>query len=165
MRHFARLELQTFGHSAQGRALYVVVATKENAFTSATLRAGGKPTLLAGQNDKAIFGLPGHPVSALIVAQLFLAPFLKYLQGGSLEKGPPGQRVTAKLATSIHSTIGLEDYVRVRLQNAPNGARFAHPVFGRSGMLSTMVKADGVVVVPLNTEGYGKGDVVEVIQI
>jgi hypothetical protein len=42
-----RLELQTFGHSAQGRALYVVVATKENAFTSATLRAGGKPTLLA----------------------------------------------------------------------------------------------------------------------
>src|SRR3954465_15801548 len=39
-----RLELQTFGDSAQGRALYVVVATKENAFTPSTLRAGGKPT-------------------------------------------------------------------------------------------------------------------------
>ena len=66
----------------------------------------GKPTLLANQRGKPIIGLPGHPVSALIVAQVFLAPFLFYLQGSSMGKGPVGQRIRASLATSIHSTIG-----------------------------------------------------------
>ncbi len=76
----------------------------------------GKPTLLANQRGKSIIGLPGHPVSALIVAQVFLAPFLRYLQGGKLQKGPLGHPMAAALATSIHSTIGLEEFVRVRLE-------------------------------------------------
>jgi molybdopterin molybdotransferase len=124
----------------------------------------GKPTLLANRMGKAIFGLPGHPVSALIVAQVFLAPFLKYLQGATLEKGPPGNRTRAALATSIDSTIGLEEYVRVRLEDAADGSRAAHPIFGKSGMLSTMVKADGMVLIPMNTEGFSRGEVVQVIQ-
>ncbi len=124
----------------------------------------GKPTLLARQAEKAIVGLPGHPVSALIVAQVFLAPFLRYLQGCELQKGPIGHAVQATLATSLHSTIGLEEYVRVRLENSAEGAFVAHPVFGKSGMLSTMVKADGILVVPMNAEGLAKGKSVEVIQ-
>ncbi|MBZ5497510.1 MAG: molybdopterin molybdotransferase MoeA [Acidobacteriia bacterium] len=125
----------------------------------------GKPTLLARQKGKAIFGLPGHPVSALIVAQAFLAPFLKYLQGGRLEKGPLGQRVKAVLSTSIHSTVGLEEFVRVFLEEASDGGFFAQPVFGKSGMLSTMVKASGIVVVPMHVEGFAQGEVVEVIRM
>ena len=74
----------------------------------------GKPALFARCNGKAIVDLPGHPVSALIVAQVFLAPLLHYLQGAPLERGPLGQRVAGRLATSMHSTIGLEEYVRVR---------------------------------------------------
>jgi molybdopterin molybdotransferase len=124
----------------------------------------GKPTLLADAKGKAIFGLPGHPVSALVVAQIFLAPFLKYLQGGKLELGPLGPRIKAVLASSIHSTIGLEEFVRVRLEAAAGGEYHAHPVHGKSGMLSTMVKADGIVIVPMNAEGMAKGETVEVVQ-
>ena len=125
----------------------------------------GKPTLLASQNSRAVFGLPGHPVSALVVAQVFLAPFLRYLQGGQLEKGPLGDKTKAVLATSVPSTIGLEEYVRVRLGEMPDGARAAYPVFGKSGMLSTMVKADGMIAIPMNVEGLSKGDTVQVFGI
>lgn len=125
----------------------------------------GKPTLLADRKGTAIFGLPGHPVSALIVAQVFLIPFLKYLQGDDLKKGPLGRRLKAVLTTSIHSTLGLEEFVRVRLEDAADGGYCAHPVFGKSGMLSTMVKADGIVVVPMRVEGIAKGETVEVVEI
>lgn len=125
----------------------------------------GKPTLLADWNGRAIFGLPGHPVSALIVAQVFLIPFLRYLQGEALRKGPLGRRVKAILANSIHSTAGLEEVVRVRLEEAGDGSCSARPVFGKSGMLSTMVRADGVVVVPMPIEGLAKGEIVEVVEI
>jgi len=123
----------------------------------------GKPTLLARQNGKAILGLPGHPVSALVIAQVFLAPFLRYLQGGAYEKGPLGQRRQAQLAVSMHSTIGLEEYVRVRLEERPGGELVAHPVFGKSAMLSTMVKADGLVVIAPPVEGLSRGAAVEAI--
>lgn len=124
----------------------------------------GKPTLLARQKDKAIIGLPGHPVSALVVAQVFLAPFLRYLQGGKLEKGPLGHTIMATLATSLHSAIGLEEYVRVRIEETAAGAYSAHPIFGKSGMLSTMVQADGILRIPMNAEGLSRGDAVPVIQ-
>jgi len=124
----------------------------------------GKPTLLAERKGKAIIGLPGHPVSALIVAQVFLAPFLRYLQGGTLKKGPLGHRVNAVLATSIHSTIGLEEFVRVRLEENQENDYAAFPIFGKSGMLSTMVKASGIITIPMNTEGFSRGTVVPVIQ-
>jgi molybdopterin molybdotransferase len=123
----------------------------------------GKPTLLADRRGKAIIGLPGHPVSALIVAQIFLAPFLRYLQGGKLEKGPLGQRVKAALATSVFSTIGLEEFIRVRLEQTAEDDYTAFPIFGKSGMLSTMVKASGIIVIPMNTEGFSRGAVVQAI--
>jgi molybdopterin molybdotransferase len=124
----------------------------------------GKPTLLAALDGKAIFGLPGHPVSALLVAQVFLAPFLDCIQGRTLAKGPIGERVKAVLPSSFHSTIGLEEYVRVQLAETEAGYE-ARPIFGKSGMLSTMVKADGVVVIPMQVDGLAKGEVIEVIRI
>jgi molybdopterin molybdotransferase len=125
----------------------------------------GKPTLLASWNGKAIVGLPGHPVSALVVAQVFLAPFLRYIQGGKLEKGPMGYRMSAVLSTSIHSAIGLEEYVRVRLEEGLDHAYSAIPVFGKSGMLSTMVNADGIIAIPMNAEGFSKGTAVQVVHL
>ncbi len=125
----------------------------------------GKPTLLARQGGRAIFGLPGHPVSALIVAMIFLAPFLRYIQGGGLEKGPLGKRTRATLAVSMHSIIGMEDYIRVRLERAADGDYVARPVFGKSSMLSTMSRANGVIVVPAQAEGLVEGAAVDVICI
>jgi molybdopterin molybdotransferase len=122
----------------------------------------GKPTLLARVGDQAVFGLPGHPVSALMVAHVFLVPFVRYLAGEPMRQGPLGTRVTARVSTSIHSVRGREEYVRVRLEETEAG-RQAVPLFGKSAMLSSLVRADGIVIVPMQAEGIAKGDEVEVV--
>jgi molybdopterin molybdotransferase len=121
----------------------------------------GKPTLIASVRGKPVFGLPGHPVSALVVAQVFLAPFLGYLQGQELKRTPTGMRLRAVLASSVHSAQGREEYVRVKLEER-QGLPGARPVFGKSGMLSTLVKADGFIVLPIHAEGLPAGETVEV---
>jgi len=121
----------------------------------------GKPTLLARCGGTAILGLPGHPVSALVVANVFLVPFLRYLAGAAMRKGPVGPRVAATLATSLASEHGREEYVRVRLDLTVDPP-LAVPVFGRSSMLSTLLRADGLIVVPLHAEGLAQGVTVEV---
>jgi molybdopterin molybdotransferase len=121
----------------------------------------GKPTLIASVGGKPVFGLPGHPVSALVVAQVFLAPFIGYLQGQELKRTPAGMRVRAVLASSVHSAQGREDYVRVKLEEG-QGLPAARPVFGKSGMLSTLVNADGFIVLPIHAEGLPAGETVEV---
>ncbi|MDI6816621.1 MAG: molybdopterin molybdotransferase MoeA [Actinomycetota bacterium] len=121
----------------------------------------GKPTLLAGVQGKPVFGLPGHPVSAIVVAQVFLLPFLKYLEGEELKKEPIGRQVRAVLATSVHSPHGREEYTRVKLERERDGL-VARPVFGKSGMMSTLVKADGFFVIPIHAEGVAAGETIDV---
>ena len=82
-----------------------------------------------------------------------------------MQKGPLGYRTNAVLNTSIHSTIGLEEYVRVRLEEARNDTVAASPVFGKSGMLSTLVKADGIITIPMNAEGFSRGETVAVTRL
>ena len=121
----------------------------------------GKPTLLARVNGKPVFGLPGHPVSALVVAQVFLAPFLRYLEGEALDREPVGSQKQAVLASSVHSAQGREEYVRVTLEQ--RGQEWlARPVFGKSGMLSSLVKADGFFRIPAHAEGVAGGEMVTV---
>lgn len=121
----------------------------------------GKPTLIGSVGGKPVFGLPGHPVSALVVAQVFLAPFIRYLEGEELKRGPAGVRVCAALATSVHSAQGREEYIRVKIEDK-QGQLSAKPVFGKSGMLSTLVKADGFFVIPIHAEGIPAGEDVDV---
>ncbi|MCL6472409.1 MAG: molybdopterin molybdotransferase MoeA [Firmicutes bacterium] len=153
------------GGSSVGERDYIVDVI--SSFSQAEIYAHGiaispgKPTLLAGVSGKPVFGLPGHPVSALIVAQVFVLPFIKYLEGENLVKEPSGQRVSAVLATPVHSPHGREDYVRVKLMRR-NNQLLAYPVFGKSGMMSTLVKADGFFVVPIHTEGMADGEAIDV---
>lgn len=121
----------------------------------------GKPTLIASVGGKPVFGLPGHPVSALVVAQVFLAPFLRYLEGEELKRRPAGTLVRATLATSVPSAQGREEYIRVKIEDK-QGQISARPVFGKSGMLSTLVKADGFFVVPIHAEGIPAGEMMDV---
>jgi len=72
-------------------------------------------------------------------------------------------RVKAKLSRNMASAQGREDYIRVRLEKAEDGAIYAHPILGKSGLLSTMVKAHGLMKIDMNTEGLEKGEVVDVI--
>ena len=122
----------------------------------------GKPTLVARVKGKALFGLPGHPVSAMTIAQIFLVPFLDFICGGTLQGHGSGGTLEAVLSTSVSSVQGREEYVRVKLEER-EGVRYARPVFGKSGMLSTMVKSDGVIVIPIHAEGLGRGEKVQVI--
>ena len=119
----------------------------------------GKPTILAVAGGKPVFGLPGNPVSALTVAGLFLLPTLWHLQG--CPALPPTPRRWARLARNIPSAPGREDYVPVCLEER-QGDLWADPVFGKSNLIYTLVRADGLVVVPLDAGGLQAGERVEV---
>jgi molybdopterin molybdotransferase len=120
----------------------------------------GKPTILAMADGKPIIGLPGHPVSAQVVYGLFVQPLLRQMQGLPAEPDfKPAVR--AKMSKNVASATGRTDAVRVRLFRQ-DGEVWAEPVHGKSGLISTLVKADGLVVIPSAKEGILAGEVVEV---
>jgi molybdopterin molybdotransferase len=119
----------------------------------------GKPTILAVAGGKPVFGLPGNPVSTMVAFELFVAPALGWLLGAA---GAPGsQSVQARLARNVASHPGSEDFVPVRLETR-EGATWAEPVFGKSNQIYTMVRADGMLHVPLDLAGLYAGDLVTV---
>lgn len=122
----------------------------------------GKPTILARAGSKTVWGLPGHAASALVVAEVFLVPFLRRLSGET-----PGRRsfsgsVKAVLTRNIESAPGRDDYMRVRLSDE-DGRLTAEPLFGKSGLISPLAQADGLVLVDRFTEGLYQGQTVEVM--
>src|SRR3990172_4759803 len=119
----------------------------------------GKPTILAVCDGKPVFGLPGNPVSALVVADLFITPTLWHMQ--VLAQPTIHRSVRARLARNIASTPGREDYVQVKLVER-GGELWAEPVLGKSNLIFTLVKADGLMVVPLDANGVQEGEMVEV---
>ena len=121
----------------------------------------GKPTILAKVQKKAFWGMPGHVVSAMIVFARVVRPFVEHLSGQAA-----GQkkeiRLQARLSRNVASRQGRIDFIRVQLRPV-EGQLWADPVLGKSGLISTMVKADGLIEIDINTEGLDKGTVVEVI--
>ncbi len=121
----------------------------------------GKPTLLARVGTKQFWGLPGHVVSAMVVFQTVVRPFLDHIRG--LSSGQrKGDFFRAVLDRNIASTQGRVDYIRVALQ-VSDGRVIASPIRGKSGLINTMAKADGLVVIGINEEGLDKGTEVPVI--
>lgn len=123
----------------------------------------GKPTLLAEIEGKPFLGLPGHPVSAMVIFHLFGKSILKILSGLSGETGP-GVKWRARASRNIPSVAGREDYVRVKLEEK-NGVVWAYPVFGKSGAISHLVNADGLLKISIDDEGLEEGEEAEVILI
>jgi molybdopterin molybdotransferase len=119
----------------------------------------GKPTILAVCDGSPVIGLPGNPVSALLVAHQVVLPLLHYFLG---ESPPYTATIRATLAANIASTTGREDTVPVRLIER-NGQLFAEPVLGKSNLIYTLVHADGVVRVPLNSNGIPARTAVDVL--
>lgn len=119
----------------------------------------GKPTVLAVCAGVPVIGLPGNPVSALVVAGLFLLPAVRKLLG---LRGPLWPAVMqARLTSNVSSTTGREDYLPVRLEVTPEGL-LAVPVHGRSNLIFTLVRADGLVRIPAEATGLEAGTTVEV---
>jgi molybdopterin molybdotransferase len=131
----------------------------------------GKPLIVGLVNNKStstlipVFGLPGHPAAVNICFEVFVKPVLARLTGEvpppALEGISPYRTVKARLARSIASSPGREDHVRVMLEKRDDGL-WARPVFGASGLISTLIKAVGTVVVPVNKIGIETGEEVEV---
>ncbi|MCJ7603872.1 MAG: molybdopterin molybdotransferase MoeA [Desulfobulbaceae bacterium] len=121
----------------------------------------GKPTILARRNNCALFGLPGHVASAMVVFYLFVRPLLRRFCGSD-HAGL--QHIVATTGEQIPSAIGREEYVRVRLQQHDGGLLpVAYPVYGKSGLLKPLVASDGLLIVGRDCEGMEKGEQAEVI--
>jgi molybdopterin molybdotransferase len=122
----------------------------------------GKPTILARIKNKAFWGLPGHVVSAMIVFSRIVKPFIEHISG---YRAPEKDlRLTARLSRNLASAQGRVDFIRVRLYHK-EGILWAEPILGKSGLINTMVKANGLIEIGMNTEGMQKGAEVEVIAL
>jgi molybdopterin molybdotransferase len=123
----------------------------------------GKPTIFAKACGKPIMGLPGYPVSALVIFDLFAAPLIRKI-GGEAAAGvtPFARTLRATLKTNIASQIGREDYVRVTLER-DSEQWLATPLPSKSGAIFTLVKADGMIRIDLNQEGLEQGEAVDVL--
>jgi molybdopterin molybdotransferase len=125
----------------------------------------GKPTILARSGSKAVLGLPGQVTSAQVVMLVFCLPLLRHLQGESTAFDSSRRCLCkAALARNVASKPGREDWVRVRLEQGESGM-LAHPVLGKSGLIGTLVRADGLMRIPADTEGFGKGHEVDIWMI
>ncbi len=117
----------------------------------------GKPTILARVGGKAVLGLPGQVTSAQVVHAVLVAPFLRHLSGCAQALNAAAPPFVAELARNIAGRPGREDFVRVRLEARPGLPPLAHPVLGKSGLLKTLLAADGLIAVPAEAEGLYKG--------
>jgi molybdopterin molybdotransferase len=121
----------------------------------------GKPTMLARCGAKPFWGLPGHVTSAMVVFMVLVRPLLDHIAGRRMRL--PG-RIQARLSRNLASVQGRVDFVRVRLTEK-DGHPWAEPILGHSGLLHTMVEADGLVAIAMNSEGLDQGTWVEVMLI
>lgn len=120
----------------------------------------GKPTILGVADGTPMIGLPGHPVSGMVIFDVFVRDVLRGLAG----RTPPrslGRIVRARMAKAVPSAGGREDHVRVSLEER-NGALWAVPQPGKSGIITTMTRADGLVVVPMGQAGLAESAEVDV---
>ncbi|RPI37110.1 MAG: molybdopterin molybdenumtransferase MoeA [Nitrospiraceae bacterium] len=122
----------------------------------------GKPMIGGVIKGIPVFGLPGHPAAVSICFELFIKPVLQRLSG-LREKWPQYSRkmVRAKISKNIASSAGREEHVRVMLEER-GGELWAVPVLGKSGLITTLVRADGTIVIPLHLNGIEAGEAVDV---
>ncbi len=119
----------------------------------------GKPTILAICNQKVVIGLPGNPVSALVIAGFFVVPVVQSLLG--LSSVGVYTRLKAHLSTNVPSQAGREDWVAGRLNPAPSGYS-VDPIFSKSNLIFSLVRANCLIRVPPDATGLTAGDDVEV---
>ncbi len=120
----------------------------------------GKPTILAVAAGKPVIGLPGHPASAMVIFQLFGEQIFRNLRGEKRENLP--NRIYAKITKNIASSPGRADYIRVKLFEQ-EGEWWAEPIIGKSGLITTLVKSDGIVEIISGKEGIAQGEYVPVL--
>jgi molybdopterin molybdotransferase len=120
----------------------------------------GKPTILAKSENKALVGLPGHPVSAFFVMLEVVRPLLDVMRG---LPDPVKPFITAKLTDKIPSNHGREDFVPVRLAMSGDNIT-AEAVPYKSGLIALLAQSDGYIHIPRLAEGLDSGADVKVFR-
>jgi putative molybdopterin biosynthesis protein len=113
---------------------------------------------VAGEVGTPVLGAPGYPVSAALTFDIFAVPLLAALEGTAPRERPS---TSARLARKLASALGTDDWVRVRLGRV-EGEIVATPLPRGAGVLTSLVRADGLLVVPAGVEGHHAGDHVQV---
>jgi molybdopterin molybdotransferase len=124
----------------------------------------GKPTILAICDGKPIIGLPGNPVSAFVIASIFVVPLIRKIRGeNEFEKR---QIQKAKLSINLASIAGREDWIPVKIRtDSTNSKIFAEPIFYKSNLIFSIIRADGFLRIPPDITGYSADSEVEIILV
>jgi putative molybdopterin biosynthesis protein len=118
----------------------------------------GKPAVLGRVGNKPLIGVPGYPVSAIVIAREILRPALEKFLGSAAPLYP---NVRAIVPKKIASHLGLEEFLRVTLGRV--GEKLvAVPLARGAGVITTMVHADGLVRIASLVEGLNAGDEADV---
>ena len=118
----------------------------------------GKPAILAVLDGTPVIGLPGYPVSAVVICQQVLHKLIAHYLGRPAEEPA---KIRAVLPRKVPSRLGLEEFVRVNLGQVGDTI-VANPIGRGAGVITTMVKADGVLRIPSLDEGLNAGTEVQV---
>ena len=118
----------------------------------------GKPAILGCAGHAAIVGVPGYPVSGIIVVEMLAKPLIEHLLGCGVAHD---ECVKAVMARPCTSSLKYEEFVRVRL-GVVGGKTVATPLSRGAGVVTSFVKADGIMTIPQNSEGYEAGEEVSV---
>lgn len=127
-------------------------------FTHGLAMKPGKPTILGydSVSKTLLCGLPGHPVAAVYVLELVVLDALNELQGRDAPL-----TVYARMDQNIGCDAGKSNCFAVKLEETEEGC-IAHPVLGKSGLISTMTESDGYLVTDRNKEGIKQGELIKV---
>ena len=118
----------------------------------------GHPVVLGAVDATPVLGAPGYPVSASLTFDIFAAPILAAMEGATAAERPQAR---ARVARKLASSMGMDDWVRVRLGRV-RGELVATPLPRGAGVLTSLVRADGLLVVPAGLEGHHAGEHVDV---
>ncbi len=116
----------------------------------------GKPTIIAKIGDKAVFGLPGHPLSCAVIYKVIVNHYINKITNYDHENYP----VLCRFSINYHKAKGREEYLPVTLDVKDNGEITANPVFSKSGLITGFTKAWGYLKIDKNDEGIKEGQTV-----
>lgn len=123
----------------------------------------GKPTIFGVVNGIPVIGLPGHPAAVTVCFNLFVMPVLRSLSGIPEKEREKGKMtVKAKMSKNVSSAAGREEHIRVALEKKGDEL-WAIPILGKSGLVRTLVMAEGTVIIPFHVRGIEGGETVEVV--
>ncbi len=122
----------------------------------------GKPVIIGLCDNTVIFGLPGHPVSAMVCFEFFVSTAIRALSGLPPIAAKDTPTLAAYVDRNLNSAAGRLDLVRVQLSQANDGRIMASPVLGKSGSISTLARADGYFLINEEEQGISANTIVDV---